>query len=122
MPFNKQYYPVTDITTIRVPRRRSIAQADHIPMNLMATWENIATFYIRDPDTQSTNSEILTEHNSRTGLDTILVMSFEQQLSTPPPAYDELSLHDSMAIEQQCLLPPTYADFIQTTNESERTI
>ncbi|CAF1023588.1 unnamed protein product [Adineta steineri] len=122
MPSNKQYNPVTGVSTIRVPRQRSIAQADHIPMNLMPTRENIATFYIRDPDTQSTNSQILTEHNSRTGLDTVLVMYLEQQSFTLPPAYDELSLHDSMAIEQQSLLPPTYADFIHSTNESERTI
>ncbi|CAF0843804.1 unnamed protein product [Adineta steineri] len=118
----KQYNPVTGISTFTVPQQSSIPQADHIPMNFMVTRENIMSLNLRDLDTQSTNSEILREHDRRTGLDTIIIMSFEQQPSTPPPAYDELSLHHSMAIEQQSLLPPTYADFIQSTNESERTI
>ncbi|CAF3980721.1 unnamed protein product [Adineta steineri] len=122
MPSKKQYNPVTGISTFTVSQQSSIPQADHIPMNFMVTRENIMSLNLRDLDTQSTNSQILTEHDRRTGLDTIIVMSFEQQPSTPPPAYDELSLHDSMPIEQQSLLPPTYSDFIQTTNESERTI
>jgi len=46
---------------------------------------------------------------------------FEQQISTPPPAYDELSRQDSTAMEQRSLLPPTYTEFIHSTSERKST-
>jgi hypothetical protein len=46
---------------------------------------------------------------------------FEQQFSTPPPAYDELSRQDSTAMEQRSLLPPTYTEFIHSINERKST-
>ncbi len=46
---------------------------------------------------------------------------FEQQFSTPPPAYDELSRQNSTVIEQRSLLPPTYTEFIHSTSERKST-
>ncbi|CAF1020017.1 unnamed protein product [Adineta steineri] len=120
--YNKQNNFVTGITTIIAQQQNSIAQVNHIPMNLIPTREDILNINLPYSYTQSTNAESLREHGRRTDIDTIVVMYLEQQPSTPPPAYDELSLYDSMAIEQQCLSLSTYANFIQSTNEAESTI